>query len=389
MTVEPFSRQEHENRLHRVREELERRELDVLILSSPESIYYVSGYMTRGIAAHQYLAVPADGAPVLATRRRDMGNFLALGERTPISDHASYEDDEGAEKPVDVFIDLLRRNRFKTRRVGIEKGALYLLVEHYEQLKTAMEGSEFIDATGIVAALRLIKSPAELECHRRAAGIVVQGMQAAVAAIRPGAKDSDVAAATSAALIKAGSEWIATWPVVRFGAQTGRAHSSWQHTPIVSGQPTTVEIAGVVMRYHSPLYGTVIHQPSDEYCRIAETVQGATEAGIDAIRPGVTAGEVYRIVESVIAGCGHSDLLVGRIGYCVGIAFPPNWVQRPGIDIVRNNRSVLKPGMVFHLPVVLLRHNAFGIGQSATVMVTESGHENLTADMEPGPILIG
>lgn len=387
MTTDEFTRKEYEGRLRGVHEEMERRRLDLLILTSPEAIYYVSGYMTRAIAAHQYLAVPAGQPPLLATRARDLGNFYVLGDRTPISDHVGYLDDAGAPKPIDVFIDLLRKHGVRTRRIGVEKAGIFLPIEHYEKIVAAFDKAAFIDATAIVEDLRLIKSAAELECHRRAGKIVVEGVRAGVKAAHPGNCDSDVAAATAAALITAGSEWIATWPVVRFGAQTGRSHSSWQHTPILAGQPTTIETAAVVARYHSPLYTTIIHRPTAEMRDLAGTVREAWQAGLAAVRPGATAGEVYRAIEGTIARRGHSDHFMGRVGYSVGIAFSPNWVQRLGIDIVRDSDRVLAPGMVFHLIGLLQSFNKFGLGVSSTVAVTENGSENLTADMDPGPFL--
>lgn len=385
MITQPFTREEYEARLKRVQQEMERRKLDLLILTSPENTYYLTGYHTNGIVAYQYLAVPLERVPVFMTRRLDMGNFMAIAEGIPIGDCASY-DDHG--DPVDALVELLRKNRLGSGRIGVEKRNLYLEVEHYERLKAVLSGSEFVDASTLVEELRLIKSPAEVEYHRQAARIAVKGMQAAIEAIRPGGWDNGVAAAALSAMINAGGEWIANWPYVKVGRQTGRGHSTWQNAPIVRHQPVTVELAGVVARYHSPLYRTVIFGPSDEQRGIAEVLREANRAGIEAMGPGKTAGEVYSVFKSLIDGRGCGDLLMHRSGYCIGIGFPPNWVQRLGIDIVRNSKAVLQPGMVFHVPTYLCRLNEFGMGQSSTVFITKDGYEDLTAEMERGPILV-
>jgi Xaa-Pro dipeptidase len=384
----PFARPEYLERVRRIQEAMAEQSLDLLILTSPDNVYYASAYMTRAITAHQYLAIPADGAPLFTTRRRDIGNFYGIADLTPIGDHATYEDDDDAKPPLQVFLDLIRKHGLRTRRIGIEKKSLYLLVDHYEQLAAVFDQSVFVDASMLVENLRIIKSSTEIDCHRQAGRIVVAGVDAAIAASRPGATDSHVAAVTAAALIEAGSEWCATWPVIRFGPQSGRAHSSWQGVEITAGQPTTIETAGVTLRYHTPLYATVIHDASPEQRALAETVRLAAAAGIAEIRAGITAGAVYRAVEDVINDRGHADYLVGRLGYSVGTGFPPNWVQRLGIDVVRNSPKVLRAGMVFHMVTVLMRQNEFSIGHSSSVAVTEGGSEVLTVGAPSGPLLL-
>ena len=59
MLSNPFTRDHFEQRLDRTRAAMARDKLDLLILSAPESVYYLSGYQTRGISGHTYLGVPA------------------------------------------------------------------------------------------------------------------------------------------------------------------------------------------------------------------------------------------------------------------------------------------------------------------------------------------
>ncbi len=386
MIGQPFPSDEYDRRLWRVQHEMEQRGLDLLIVASPENTYYLTGYHTNGIVGYQYLAVPKDRAPLFMTRYLDLGNFMALADSVAVTDYDSY-DDHG--DPIQVLAGLLRRNDCSRGRIGLEKRNLYLSVDHYERLQAALGACEFVDASTLIEELRLVKSPAELAYHRQAAAIAVQGMRAAIAAAAPGRMDNAVAAAGLSALISAGGEWIANWPYVKVGQQTGRGHSTWQNTPIGRGEPLTVELAGVVARYHSPLYRTVIFDPSPEQRRMAAALREANQAGIDAMRPGITNGEAYQAFKSVVERHGYGDLLRHRNGYSVGVGFPPNWVQRFGVDIVHGGRAVLEPSMVFHVPTYLCRLNDYGMGESATVLITERGRENLTDEMEPGPILVG
>ena len=386
MIPSPFTRKHFEARIDLARAVMARESIDLLILSAPESVYYLSGYQTRGISGHTYLAVPADGPPVFSTRGTDLGNLLLIQDITPIGDYVGFEDHDD---PLQVLIDLISRNRISTNQVGIEKNAYFLTVQSYEALVSAFEESVFSDASHIVEELRLIKSPEEIACHREAGRIIVNATRAGIDAVQLGRTDGSVVTAVTGALVEAGSEWVATWPAVRTGAQSGRSHASWQNIPVEEGQATNIETAGVVQRYHTPLRRAIIYGPTVEQRRIAEAVCLANHAAIDAMRPGATAGDAFEAARRVAEESGLGDMLSGRSGYTTGIGISPSWVQRMSINIVPGNETVLEPGMVFHVCTVLQKQNIFGVGESSTVVITEQGVENFTEGMEDGPFLVG
>ncbi len=385
MIPNPFTRDHFEQRLDQTRTAMARENLDLLILSAPESVYYLSGYQTRGISGHTYLAVPAEGPPVFSTRGTDLGNLFLIQDLTPIDDYIGFEDHD---EPLQAFVDLVHKNRIKTDRIGVEKGAYFLTVQSYEALAAAFECASFRDASRIVEELRLIKSPEEIACHREAGRIIVEAIRAGIKAVQPGRTDGSIVAAVAGALVEAESEYVATWPSIRTGAHSGRSHASWQNVRIETAQATTIETAGVVQRYHTPLYRAVIYGPTDEQRRICETVRLANHAAIDAIVPGVQAKTVYEAARKVADESGFGSIFCGRTGYTTGIGISPSWVQRMSINLVPGNETVLEPGMVFHVCTVLQQPNVFGVGESSTVVITEDGVENLTKDMEDGPFLV-
>ena len=161
-------------------------------------------------------------------------------------------------------MDFLRRNKNSTDRIGVEKGAYFLTVQSYEAPIAAFEGAVFIDVSRIFEQLRLIKSPEKISCHREAGRIIVEATRAGIEAVRPARTDGSVVTAVTGTLVEAGSEWVATWPTVRTGAQSGRSHASWQNIPVETGQATNIESAGVVQRYHTPLRRAAIYCPTAE-----------------------------------------------------------------------------------------------------------------------------
>src|SRR4029077_20311955 len=138
-------------------------------------------------------------------------------------------------------------------------------------------------------------------------------------------------------------------PNVASGKRTSLAHTTWGHTQIERGDVVGIELAGVVKRYHTPLYRSVVIGPPTSLQRdIASVLQAANQRGLETLRAGVTAGEVYMATRSVINRRGFSHLPEYRLGYSVGIGSPPTWAQQLGVNIVSDSKEELVSGMVFH-----------------------------------------
>src|SRR5262249_62318851 len=94
--VLPFSLAEYAARLRHVRNEMARRDLELLLVSSPDNIFYLTGYHTVGYFGFQILLVPRKGKPVLLVRRVDRENVLTL---TWLGECRVYQDNEN---PIEV-----------------------------------------------------------------------------------------------------------------------------------------------------------------------------------------------------------------------------------------------------------------------------------------------
>ncbi|WP_167508685.1 Xaa-Pro peptidase family protein [Mesorhizobium sp.] len=382
--VDPVSLSELERRLDLVLREMRQQDIGVSIITTPDDIYYLSGYYTRAMTSVTALIVPAAGKPFLVTRQSDEGNYLKISDRTTAAEFIAFGDDELADSlPIIGRLALERRSH---GRVGIEQDGIFISPAQFAKLTTTLGGTEAVEIGSFLSAQRLIKSAWEIACHRSAARTTVQGMRAGIAAIEPGVFDSDVAAVVASEMVR-GGEWAATWPIILTGAQTGRAHSSWQGDAIAAGSPTTLEFSAARHRHHSPLYRTVIYAPNDEQRRFSEAVATAHKAQLAQMRPGARACDVWEAMRAAMERFGIVQSPKGRVGYTVGIGFPPNWVQRNAIDLMRGNTAELRPGMVFHVFASVGQKNVFSIVHSATVVVTEDGHEVLTVDGLDGPLL--
>jgi Xaa-Pro dipeptidase len=139
------------------------------------------------------------------------------------------------------------------------------------------------------------------------------------------------------------------------------------------------EFGGSVKRYHAGLMrSAAIGEPTDLVRRAADASIMALTKAVEAMKPGVTAGELDDIARGTISKAGFGEYHHHRLGYHIGIAYPPVWVQRAVFSLNKGVGDVLKPGMIFHLVPALLIPGVGGVGNSETVLVTEDGAERLT-----------
>lgn len=370
-----FDASEYEARLARARIRMAEAGLDTLLVHTPENIAYMSGFQTPGYYMYGCLVVPCEGSLFLVIRKGEFGNALSYSW---VEDFASYVD---VEDPIAVTIGAMCDRGLVRGTIGLELDAWFLTTRNYLKLAERLKGARIVDASGTVEKCRLVKSQAEVECIRKACRSAEAGMRAAVDAIEVGVTDNHVAAELSRAMIEAGSEYAALGPFVAAGYKSSIMHGIWGGGKrIEAGESIILEIAGTVGRYNGAVMRPVsVGEPSDQLKRMAEASERANMAAIQAIGPGVTAESVHLACNAVFEEYGLMDLRRGtRSGYSIGIAFAPDWGEGHILSLRDGERTLLEPGMVFHLPSAVRSYPSYGASFSETTLVTESGHEVLT-----------
>lgn len=370
----PFPMEEFEARYKRVREKLADQNLDGLILTSPENIYYVSGYGNRGYYVFQALVVSTNDEPFLVIRKFEIPNVERLSwvERV-----VTYED---TVSPIEVLANSIANFSSSRARFGLELSSWFLPAGTYLRLKELLPEIELADGSGVVESLRVTKSELELAYIQQAADAVSKGMHSAIDAIEEGKTENAIAGELYKGAINAGSEFMAGQPYVASGPRSGLPHATWQGRRIENEDIIFVESSANVRRYSAALVRTsFLGSPPPEVERGAEASISGLERAIEAIRPGVTSGEVDSACRGEIEKYGLGDKFRHRTGYSVGVGFSPAWGEGQIMDLKPGDRRTLKAGMVFHLVPVIFPSPSVGVGFSETVAVTEDGVDILTS----------
>ena len=367
-----FPKAEYDQRTARARKLLADAGIDVMVVTGPENIFYLTGQQTPGYYTFQALVLPVDGEPAFVVRQLEYFNFIA---NTFIANAEVYGD---GDQPVNFLVNIIKARGWASKRIAFDKRGWFLPVATYEALQDKL--GTIHDGAGIIEQLRIVKSPAELEKMAKAASYVEVGMRAGLAAVKLGASENDLVAAMMGSAIAAGSEYVGMEPLVSAGRRSGVPHGTWRRGRIGNNEPVFLEMAACHDRYHAALMRSAWLGAMPQIAiDMDKTCQEGLDAALDAIRPGAPCEAPHNACQKIIDRAGYTQNFKKRVGYSVGISFAPDWGEGGILSLFTGVTTELKPGMTFHLPVAVRVFGQFTVGVSETVLVTETGCKPLSA----------
>ncbi len=371
-----FTREEFAGRRRQACAALEAAGLDGLLCFRQESMYWLTGYDTFGYVFFQCLYLGADGRTMLLTRAPDLRQAWLT---SIVEDVRVWEDREDAD-PAEQLREVLRELGCAGRRLGVEYDAYGLTARNGKRLEAALDGfARLSDASTLVSRLRVVKSPAELTCVRRAAALGDAAFEAAAEVVAPGAFEGDILAAMQGAVFKGGGDYSGNEFIIGSGDhallcryQVGRRH-------LGETDQLTLEWAGVYRRYHAALMRTlrVGGQPPDRQREMAAVAHDAIRAVEEMLRPGNTFGEAFAAHVEVLDRAGYQAHRLNACGYSLGTTFAPNWMDWP--MLYRDNPVVIQPGMVIFVHIIIMDSDrGLAMCPGRTSLVTEGGAQPLS-----------
>jgi Xaa-Pro dipeptidase len=370
-----FSLAEMSRRMRRLRDGLAERKLDGILLFAQESHFWLTGYDSFGFCFFQCLYVGADGRLALLTRSAD----LRQAERTSIiRDIRIWKDGADADPSRDlrrVLEDLGARGR-----LGVEFDSYGLTHFNGRRLEAALAGyAELVDASRLVAELRVAKSAEEMIFVREAARLSDLADRAAIEATRAGADEGAILAAMHSAIFSGGGDYPGNEFIIGSGGDALLCRYKAGRRKLDVDDQLTLEFAGVFRHYHAAIMRThvvgrarVLHEP---YHAAAREALAACEA---ELRPGRTSGDVFAAHARVLDAHRLSRHRLNACGYALGAKFTPSWMDAP--MFYEGGEFVIAPSQVYFLHMILMdsdSETALCLGR--TYVVGERGAEAINA----------
>ncbi len=374
-----FSTAEYLERIRKTKERMAAQGIEVLLLTDPANMNYLSGYDGWSFYVHQMLVIIDDeDQPIWIGRGQD-ANGAKLTTWLYHENIIPYPDDyvqSDTKHPMDFVADILKQIGQDKRSVGVEMENYYFTAKCFEQLKKGLPNSTFKDATLLVNWVRIVKSEQEIAYQKRAAKIVELAMMKGIELINEGVRECDVVAeilkTQVAGTEEFGGDYPAIMPLLPSGEKTSTPHLTWTDDRYKYGDSVILELAGCCKRYHSPLARTVnIGQPNDKVKMLSEIVIEGLNACLDMIKPGIACEEIEETWRKAIEKSGI--IKESRLGYSMGLNYPPDWGEHTA-SIRKGDKTILVPNMTFHLiPGIWL--DEYGFEASESFRVTETGCE--------------
>lgn len=377
-----FSRDEFAARVAKTRAEMQRRGLDLLIVSDPTNMNWLTGYDGWSFYVHQCVVVPLSGEPIWYGRGQD-GNGAV---RTCFMDPANiigYPDHyvQSTERhPMDYLAAQLTDRGLGKGTIGVEMDNYWFSAAAFAALTTHLPNAKFTDATALVNWQRAVKSETELDYMRTAGRIVGRMHERIFDKIEVGMRKCDLVADIYDAGLRydpeigAGGDYPAIVPLLPSGSDAAAPHLTWDDAPMKSGEGTFFEIAGVYRRYHCPLSRTVfLGKPTQTFLDAEKAVLEGMEAGLEAAKEGNLCEDIAHAFFGVLKTYGI--IKDNRTGYAIGASYPPDWGERT-MSLRPGDKTVLQENMTFHFMTGLWMED-WGFEITESIRITKTGYECL------------
>ena len=321
-----FERSEFAARADKVTTALAREGLDGLLMFAQESMYYLTGYDTFGFCFFQSLVVKSDGTMNLLTRSAD----LRQARHTSIIENISIWTDRANADPAVDLKNLMNDLDLLGSRIGVEYDTHGLTGANCRMLDNQLQSfGDISDASGVISALRLVKSPAEIDFIKTAAGLADAALDAALPIIGPGADEADILAAMQGAVLSGGGDYPGNEFIIGSGHDALLCRYKSGRRVLDASDQLTLEWAGVYRHYHAAMMRTVvIGKPTERQLELYDVCREALEEIEKVLRPGHNFGDVFATHAKVMEDRGLTKHRLNACGYSLGARFTPSCMTR-------------------------------------------------------------
>lgn len=360
-------------RIGRLQERLRELGMDAAMIYDRENLIYFTGVDDLEGGA---IAIPAEGEPEMFCLFLEAEHVRSISGLEKVTAYWFPRDNQST-----MMGKWLAERKWTAPRLGFTR--YFISLKDYQCLRDAAPDLVVCDIATVCYELRSVKDRQELKCMRAASRALAAGMDAAVKAVQPGMTEVEVLAEAEYAMSRAGSQGSSFRMQVLTHERQLLHHPYASQARISDNGPVVIHLGASYRGYTSKMCRTVfLGQPKEETLRVYEVLKLAQRAAAEALRPGVSCGEIYEAAAQCVREHGlERGWRMEQIGYGVGIR------QSEFYPIIAKGSSViLKENMVVDLllPTLFLP----GVGGpriTDVIVVGKEGPEYLT-EYPAGPV---
>ncbi|HUL34693.1 MAG TPA: Xaa-Pro peptidase family protein [Candidatus Eisenbacteria bacterium] len=322
----------HSNRRKALLREITARKLDGLLITHPANWYYLTGFTGEAgalVVSQRGVTLVTDGRFTVQAREETRGVRVELQQG-------------GLYTSVGAFL-----KKAGLVRVGFD--ANQLTVAQHHSLQKAM-GSKWRgrEASGLVERLRMKKDPQELVLMRKAALLVGEVFQSVLKLIRPGVRETEIAAELEYQMKKRAASGPAFETIVASGPRGALPHARPTAKRLRKNEFVVLDLGVILGHYCSDMTRTVYLGRAARRAREwYRAVQDAQEAAVAAVKAGVTCGEVDAAARDVLKKSGLDEYFVHSTGHGLGLEVheDPRIGRGQTVRLEAGNAITIEPGV--------------------------------------------
>ncbi|MFW6209360.1 MAG: M24 family metallopeptidase [Spirochaetota bacterium] len=376
-----FDQAEYKQRVQKTKEAMQAKGIDLLVVSQPANMNYLTGYDGWSFYVHQCVLVSLNQEEPMWLGRGMDANGARITTHLSEDNIREYADNyvhSTVRHPMNFVADVIKEKGWDKGSIGVEMDQFYFTHRSYVELEKDLPNAKFVDGNVLVNWVRAVKSDQEIEMMKRAGLIAVNVMDTAIKNINVGVRECDAAAEIARAEYKGVGEYAGDYPAIvplmMAGEATKTPHLTWSEKVYEQDEAVLLELTGAYRHYHAPIARTIFlgKQPPKLMKDTAEVVMDGLQKTLDFIKPGITAEDVEAKWRDAIS---HSTIVKeSRLGYSIGVNYPPDWGEQT-ISLRPGDKTVLKKNMALHL-IPGIWYEDVGFEIDATIYLTENGNQS-------------
>ena len=375
----PFTDKEYKNRSSKLREEMSKNNLDMIILTSMHNIAYYTGFIYCSFG-RPYGCVITNKKVVTVSANIDAGQPW----RRSAYDNIIYTDWK-RDNFLKSIISIIGRDE-PPKNIGIEHDHITLEVEN--KLKSIFSFSNFSDISKKLMKLRMIKSKEEIDIIKNGARIADIGAEEIVKHIKVGESELEIAIAgrdrmeREIAKTYPDAEYMDTWVWFQSGINTDGAHNPKTSRKLKSGDILSLNTFPMISGYYTALERTLFLETIDDASLKAwEANIRVHKRGIELIKPGVKCSEICHELNDLFAQLGYLQYRTFGYGHSFGV-LSHFYGRESGLELREDIDAILEPNMVISMePMIMIPEGKLGAGgyrEHDILVIGEKNSENIT-----------
>ena len=375
----PFSNEEYNQRLNKLRSIMDKDNLDMIILTSMHNIAYYSGfiYCSFGrpygciITENKIVTISANIDASQPWRRSHCENIV----------YTDWKKDNFL-KAITSIID---ENKIP-KNIGIEND--HITLEMNEKIQSIFSASAFTDISKKLMKLRMIKSKEEIEIIKNGARIADIGGEEIVKNIKEGATELEIAITGRDKMEKEiaktypDAEYMDTWVWFQSGINSDGAHNPKTNRKLVNGDILSLNTFPMISGYYTALERTLfLDNVNDKSLKAWEANVKVHKRGLELIKPGVKCSDICNELNELFAELGYLQYRTFGYGHSFGV-LSHFYGREAGLELREDIDTVLEENMVISMePMILIPEGNPGAGgyrEHDILVIGKNSSENIT-----------